>query len=1677
MGSAFELLHDAVKKKLWDMRWVELRSIQSQAVRHLLGGGSDCIIASPTAGGKTEAAFLPVLSAIADDPMGGVRAMYIGPLKALINDQFGRLEELCARMEMPVHKWHGDVGESERKALVANPGGVMLITPESLEAMFVLRSGRISEIFSRLSFVVIDELHAFLGSPRGAQLRSLLHRLRTRAGCDPVRIGLSATIGNFDDALRWIRPDGSPATLIRDVGTSELKVAVRGIWRRQRNDDEPASDANSDDDPSIAELARTILVACRGTTNLLFANTKGQIEELADELVSQAKAFALPDEIVVHHGSLSKEQREYAEARLKEGRPCTAVCSNTLEMGIDIGQIDTVVQVAAPWSVTSLVQRLGRSGRKRGQARKLRAYFVEDEPAAGDDTWPRLHLEFLQGVAVVELMLERFVEPAEMARAQWSTLIQQVMSMLAETGGLTASMLKARILDSRAFASMSDRDFALLLRNLGKEDLIEQLADGSLVLGLKGQRIVEHYSFFAAFRTPVEFRVINGSAEIGMLPELTAPMPGDHVILAGRRWKVERVDPDRREILVVPSQGRKRPKFTSLGADVHAAVHEKMRSLLGSDVRPSYLDDVALEILADARRTAAPFKNFQPALVPVGGRVTLFLWKGSKVQRTLLLVLVGAGIRVRDEEVALDADASMEDVIRALAAFASAPDGDKLAGVAEEQLHARLLGGDKFDRYLPSSLWRRCFAADQLDLAGGLQVVREILALGDVAKLPPPSRAQPLDVVAQNTIELRPLVGLWLSGSSLIEEDMVPGRGTVGTPRWGPADLLRDLELRLGLPTPTAPDVRRTQAWAARMETHSDEAFYARSLTVDRLGTARAVLSLRDQLVEAGWTGESIPLGGARLDLICRLEAETHPTLPAATPDRLVRVEGALAGPGTSPYRQLLLVEDRSLWSERWRRIFAKLESRGTDVRVLRDELALPIANDDPTDLALLQSLLAGRDLHSHRDGGTRLRGDGSLVFLRADTSFEAAEAVAALLRASAGEDVAVIREAGMSTLDGALARQRIATMGTRLNSRWRPLSQVLRIAVELMFKPRDPVRLIELLTLPEGPFHGEVGWSLASALAQEPGIGGRRWRETIAYFEREGSAADSEVVANRSGNERIERIQRQLERIRNWIECPIYPIGGAPKAFVLEVIGRVRAWLQARLTAGGERAEELAMALHEAETVFEGIADTRDPVPREVIRQILGEAFGGGGQHEVWPESAGRPEHVLAPAGLRRDVAVLIWWQFVDGPSARVPNPPWRISERSALRSMGIILSDPSALFGEKCSSWRRAVLHARRRLYLVVPERDEGEMTANHPFMDEIAAAMQVETRDLSAVTLHARDLLSGAVGETGGLPRPGIDRLEPLPLPRAALEWRVRPSVLALPERMSATSLEAMLGCPLKWALTYRARLRPAPVAEVPSPEKLAGQLGHRLIEELYGASATDTTTVQGSSTASDRLERLIEEEAALLLRPGMSFERAQLRRDLLRTADGLRQFFEKSGYAVVASEKADVIPWQGTNLHGRIDLLLAREREELVVDLKFGYTRYRDLLRDGLAVQLATYAFIRSQVRGGPPPSTGYYSITRNVFLTTDARLRSVATVVDGAVPSEVWNRVDASITAVRGVLAEGRLPVTGVRDAPPLLPIGTEEPSRFVLLEQESACKYCNFGPICGRAWQGVARGR
>jgi len=722
VAAAFAMLHPGVQRQLWRMGWTELRQLQVDAIRQIMSSDHPVILSAATASGKTEAAFLPVLSMIADEPSGSVRAVYLGPLKALINDQFARVEELCEHLELPVYRWHGDVSAAHKAKLVQQPGGVLLITPESLESLFVNRSQHLTKLFAGIRFVVIDELHSFLSDERGLHLRSLLCRLRAIAPPTGYRpIGLSATIGDFSAQRYLDRHDRVKVILDHGPG-KELKLRIHAYLEEVPPEELPpeeGADAVDDSPPDVLRrIAEDIVKHCAGNANLVFTNAKGDVEEYADLCTRIAAARALPDQYLVHHGSLSAEIREDTERAMKDGTSATTFCSSTLEMGVDIGSVRMVGQVGPPWSVTSLKQRLGRSGRRPGEPQVVRIYVRCRRPGRNADLFDRLHLNLVQAIAVTELMLEGWVEPPVPPRWDLSTLAQQVISVTSQTGGIRADRLYERLCGCGAFREIDPQSFARLLRQLARADVIEQIEGNDLILGLRGERLRRDRGFYAVFPTPEEYAVLHGGKALGTLE--CAPEKDDHLLFAAKRWRVVDVDHDRLELHVAPARGWKRPKFGGTGGEVHPRVREKMREVLAASAAYVYLNAEGREALEYARQAARIVGALATRILPLSGsRTAVMSWTGTRIQRTLQVLFQVCGATAIDETVALVFPTPPDIVCTAVAAAAKL--SDDATAIQTLALPSRAVR--KYDHLLGDELRWESFIKGAMDLEGARQVL------------------------------------------------------------------------------------------------------------------------------------------------------------------------------------------------------------------------------------------------------------------------------------------------------------------------------------------------------------------------------------------------------------------------------------------------------------------------------------------------------------------------------------------------------------------------------------------------------------------------------------------------------------------------------------------------------------------------------------------------------------------------------------------------------------------------------------------------------------------------------------------------------------------------------------------------------------------------------------------
>lgn len=902
---------------------------------------------------------------------------------------------------------------------------------------------------------------------------------------------------------------------------------------------------------------------------------------------------------------------------------------------------------------------------------------------------------------------------------------------------------------------------------------------------------------------------------------------------------------------------------------------------------------------------------------------------------------------------------------------------------------------------------------------------------------------------------MRVLAGRELGGASLAPSEEKPlGRGSVGHATFGPGQLLRDLELRLGLGAAPADQALRVSIWAARMAAAAPEQrFYARSFALDALGTAETLLHWRDTLVEAGWEGQAIAGGGPRLQALAELEA-LDPPLPAGFADRLVALAHSIAARPARCYAELTLLEPPALWGGRWLTIFAALERAGT--RVGRWEPAAPAAPAN-SDLGRLQAALR----RAGPSDAAPLDADGSVVVLRAETTWEAARATAALLARMPSDTLAVIRQHDADALDHALAAQGLATQGVRASSPWRSALQVLPLALELAFEPKDPYRVLELLTLPVGPFRGATGQRLARALAEAPGIGGPPWEAAKA------------TIAERVDD--AERRSKLLDSVAEWFERPgADPVGGISKPDLLALIERVRAWALSRIAVAADDA--LLAAAQGCATLRSAVE--HDPRARfsQVETRRLAEQAVSAQSFPVLPERAGRIDHVSAPAALLVPRDTVVWWPFVDR-EPRSASSCWRQRELAALQRAGISFPDPAALLAERARGWRRAVGAARRRLILVIPRVSAGQTDAEHPLWDEIVTRARWSDREITKITLSPQDLLRAPDGPALFEPVP-IEAAAPAALPGSEIEWRVAPDTITTPTQWSPRSLTALLGCPLSWALDYAAGLRPGGHA-LPPLVRLSGSLGHRLVELLHGEGAFALDDAALELRAEQLLELLFRREGALLLRAGMGFERSQLKRQLLSAVVDLSGALRASSLRVVAVEQRVELSWRGGKLVGAIDLLVASPAGvEAIIDMKWGISSYREQLRSGQALQLAAYAFAHSRAAGKATlAEASYFSLKQAKLLGLPSAVLPNREVIDGPSLQDCWGRVERSVDRAEATVTSGRLPVVGLAESPPLLDALGVPQGAFgghFARNAEAACEYCRFDAVCGKRWEVLA---
>lgn len=721
--SAFERLAQPVQRWIWEKKWQKLRDVQEKAIPAILSGG-DVVIAARTAAGKTEAAILPLLSRVIAKPnRDGFAILYVSPLKALINDQNRRLESLCDACDVSLHKWHGDVSADSKARARKNPGGIVLITPESLEALLVRRGREVRYLFSALEAVVIDELHAFIGTERGMQLQSILNRIEVECGRERIdRVGLSATLGDMGLAAEALRPgDGASVFLVNgnDEGNG-LKLQIRGYLENEKKPDggeEPESNAEESERHGIPyRVADDLFRFLRGKRNLLFAGSRERVELYADRLRTMCEDGNLPNEFFPHHGSLSRGEREDLEFRLRDDpRPTTAVATTTLELGIDIGDVESIAQIGPGFAVSALRQRLGRSGRREGNPAIMRLFVIERNPGRGQHPVDRLNLGLIQSIAMIECLKDGWCEPPVISGLHLSTLLHQILALILQKSGIRPQTAYRILCERGPFRTIDKALFADLLRCMASSEnkLIEQSPDGLLMIGETGEKITETHEFYPVFATEREYRIMHEARVLGNYPLDSAIRNGETLIFAGRRWLVLMVDDAARVISVRPNKGGKPPRFSGAGGNVHDYIVSKMRDVLATDDAYPYIDRVAGELLSGARQVFRELKLDRQKIIPFGNGVMVFPWVGTRKLTTLALAFQSRDFNTTPMAFAIELqECEVEGVARYAGAFADGdvPSTDALmSGVSKPNVA-------KFDHFLSWDLMTLVTVRERLEI-------------------------------------------------------------------------------------------------------------------------------------------------------------------------------------------------------------------------------------------------------------------------------------------------------------------------------------------------------------------------------------------------------------------------------------------------------------------------------------------------------------------------------------------------------------------------------------------------------------------------------------------------------------------------------------------------------------------------------------------------------------------------------------------------------------------------------------------------------------------------------------------------------------------------------------------------------------------------------------------------
>ena len=727
--NAFDRLAPFIQDFIYQNKWEELRGIQVAACEVIFDSDDNLLLSSGTASGKTEAAFLPVLTELHNKPSRSIGVMYISPLKALINDQFKRLEQLLLDSHITVTKWHGDASMTKKNELMKKPRGLIQITPESLESLLTNKRGACLQMFSDLRFVIIDEVHHFMRDSRGIQLLCVLERLQKLTGVIPRRIGLSATLGDVSVAQTWLNTGTGRecAAPITDEGKKRVRLHVeRFVNYSDKRDLEERDNmnyfiVNASDSGNIGhrEHFEYLFKMTLDKKTIIFTNSREETEFTMANLREIALKNKAPDIYRVHHGNVSALLRETTEDEMKtEDEKIVTGATVTLELGIDIGSLDQAVQVGATMNVSSFAQRLGRCGR-RGQVPQLLFTFVENVRINSDSTLGPINWEFIRIIAIIELYTkEQWLEPLYPHNHPYNLLYHQTMSHLKSNGELSPAALAQAILTLGCFKNIPQDDYKRLLSHLINIEQLERTERGGLIIGREGEKVVNSHKFLTVFISSDYLLVKDENRTIGTVDKIY-PV-GIRFALAGMAWETVDVNEKSKVIFVKRVPGISVVDWdVDFEVDLHTILVRKIRSVLESDDDYPYLSERCRDRLAEIRyiaRNSGILTNLVTQLSDK--KYAIFPWVGTRQLFTLHYALLHRRVKstlpwisavyleVLFSGTAQELEALICDILQTEPNLYDYP--------LPEKVQVR----GKYNEFIPPDLLRKQFIEDYLDFDG-----------------------------------------------------------------------------------------------------------------------------------------------------------------------------------------------------------------------------------------------------------------------------------------------------------------------------------------------------------------------------------------------------------------------------------------------------------------------------------------------------------------------------------------------------------------------------------------------------------------------------------------------------------------------------------------------------------------------------------------------------------------------------------------------------------------------------------------------------------------------------------------------------------------------------------------------------------------------------------------------